>query len=193
MQLSPQITFRGMKTSDAIEAHIRDRIDELDRFHQGIMSCRVVVDCGHRHHRKGRIYHLSIDIKIPGHEIAVKRDPPEHRAHEDINVAIRDAFDAARRQIEDVVRRGRGQTKAHEAPEQGVVARLFPDQGYGFIVASDGEEIYMHRNSVLDGAFDRLSAGDGVRFYARPGEGEKGPLASTVELIGKHHPSPQRP
>jgi len=74
-----------------------------------------------------------------------------------------------------------------------VVARLFPDQGYGFIVASDGEEIYMHRNSVLDGAFDRLSAGDGVRFYARPGEGEKGPQASTVELIGKHHPSPQRP
>ncbi|HEV2547820.1 MAG TPA: HPF/RaiA family ribosome-associated protein [Stellaceae bacterium] len=65
MQLSPQVTFRGMDTSDAIEAHIRDRIDELDRFHGRIMSCRVVVEAAHRHHRKGRIYHLSIDIRCP--------------------------------------------------------------------------------------------------------------------------------
>jgi cold shock CspA family protein/ribosome-associated translation inhibitor RaiA len=193
MQLSPQITFRGMGPSDAIETNIRKRIDELDRFHGRIISCRVVVEAGHRHHRKGHIYHLSIDIKVPGHEIAVRRDPPEHHAHEDINVAIRDAFDAARRQLEDVLRRDRGQTKAHEPPEHGTIARLFPDQGYGFIVASDGQEIYMHRNSVLQGAFDQLRIGDEVRFFAHPGEGTKGAQASTVELVGKHHPSPQRP
>ena len=187
MQLSPQITFRGMGQSDAVEAHIRDRIDELDRFHQGIVSCRVVVECGHRHHRKGRIYHLTIDIKVPGHEIAVRRDPAEHHAHEDINVAIRDAFDASRRQLQDAARRGRGQTKGHEVQEHGVVARLFPDEGYGFIAASDGQEVYMHRNSVVDGAFERLRVGDEVRFFVHPGEGDKGSQASTVELIGKRH------
>jgi cold shock CspA family protein len=193
MQLSPQITFRGMDPSDTIEADIRHRIAELDHFHGRIMSCRVVVESGHRHQRKGRIYHLSIDMKVPGHEIAVKRDPPEHHAHEDIHVAIRDAFDAVRRRLEDVLRRDRGQTKAHEPTEHGTIARLFPDQGYGFISASDGQEIYMHRNSVLDGAFDRLRVGDQVRFFTHLGEGEKGVQASTVELIGKHHPSPQRP
>jgi ribosome-associated translation inhibitor RaiA len=107
MQLSPQITFRGMAPSDTIAAQIRERIDKLDRFHGRIMSCRVVVECGHRHQRKGHIYHLRIDIKVPGHEIVVGRDPPEHLAHEDMNVAIHDAFDAARRQLEDVARRMR--------------------------------------------------------------------------------------
>jgi cold shock CspA family protein/ribosome-associated translation inhibitor RaiA len=193
MQLPPQITFRGMKPSDAIEAQIRDRIDELDRFHQGIMSCRVVVECGHHHHHKGRIYHLSVDVKVPGHEIAVRRDPPEHHAHEDIHVAIRDAFDAARRQLEDHARRVRGQTKAHEAQEHGTIARLFPEQGYGFIISADGQEIYMHRNSVIDNAFDGLRVGDEVRFFAHPGEGEKGLQASSVAKIGKHHPSPSPP
>ncbi len=105
MELSPQITFRGMAPSETIEAQVRDRIDKLDRFHERIMSCRVVVECGHRRQRKGRIYHLSIDIKVPGHEIVVGRDPADHHAHEDMNVAIRDAFDAARRQLEDVARR----------------------------------------------------------------------------------------
>jgi cold shock CspA family protein len=193
MQLPPQITFRGMEPSEAIEAQIRDRIEELGRFHPGIMSCRVVVESGHRHHRKGRIYHLSVDVKVPGYEIAVRRDPPEDHAHEEVNVAIRDAFDAVRRQLEDHARRVRGQTKAHEAPEHGTVARLFPDRGYGFILSADGEEIYMHRNSVVDDAFDRLRVGDEVRFFTHLGEGEKGLQASTVMPVGKHHPLPSPP
>jgi|SRR5690242_11392409 ribosome-associated translation inhibitor RaiA len=107
MELSPQITFRGMAPSETIEAQVRERIDKLQRFHGRMMSCRVVVECGHRHQRKGRLYHLSIDIKLPGHEIAVGRDPANDHAREDMNVAIRDAFDAARRQLEDVARRTR--------------------------------------------------------------------------------------
>lgn len=193
MQVPPQITFRGMDVSEAIEARIRDRIEKLEHFHKGIMSCRVVVECGHRHHRKGRIYHISVDVKVPGHEVAVRRDPPEHHAHEDINVAIRDAFDAVRRQLEDHARRVRGQTKAHETQEQGTVARLFPEQDYGFIVSSDGQEVYMHRNSVIDDAFDQLRVGDEVRFFTHPGEGEKGLQASSVAKVGKHHPYPPPP
>jgi cold shock CspA family protein/ribosome-associated translation inhibitor RaiA len=193
MQLPLQITFRGMDASDTIEGQIRQRADELERFYDRITACRVVVESAHRHHRKGRIYHVRVELTVPGGEIVVKRDPPEHHAHEEMHVAIRDAFDAARRQLEDHVRRDRGQTKAHELPDHGKIARLFPEQGYGFITAADGAEIYMHRNSVLDDGFDRLRVGDEVRYVVHPGEGEKGPQASTVIAIGKHHPSPAPP
>ncbi len=193
MQLPLQITFRGMDASDTIEGQIRQRAEELERFHGRIMACRVVVESTHRHHRKGRIYHVRVELTVPGGDIVVKRDPPEHHAHEEIHVAIRDAFDATRRQLEDHVRRSRGQTKAHELPDYGRIARLFPEQGYGFIATADGQEIYMHRNSVLDDGFDKLRVGDEVRYVTHPSEGEKGAQASTVIAVGKHHPSPAPP
>jgi ribosomal subunit interface protein len=115
MALPVQITFNGMDPSEAIEERIRERIDELSRFYDRIESCRVVVESGHRHHRHGRLRLLRIHLTVPGGEIVVNRDPAEHHAHEDVYVAIRDAFDAARRQLEDHVRRLRGDVKTHEA------------------------------------------------------------------------------
>ena len=191
MQLPLQITFRNMAHSDAIEAQIRQRAEELDRFSDRIMGCRVVVESSHRHQHKGRIYHVRVDVTVRGGEIVVKRDPPQHHAHEDIHVAIRDAFDAVRRQLEDSTRRVRGQTKTHELGNHGKILHLFPD--YGFIVSADGEEIYMHRNAVFDGGFDKLTVGDEVRYVVHEGEGEKGTQASTVIPIGKHHLSPSPP
>jgi ribosomal subunit interface protein len=190
MELPIQITFRGMGSSEAVEARIRERAEELDRFYDRIMRCRVAVESSHRHQQKGRLYHVRVDLTVPGGEIVVKRDPSEHHAHEDVYVAIRDAFDAARRQLEDHVRRARGESKAHEAVEHGKVARLIAGEDYGFIATADGQEIYMHRNSVVGGAFDKLRVGDEVRFVVHAGEGEKGPQASTVVPIGKHHLSP---
>jgi cold shock CspA family protein/ribosome-associated translation inhibitor RaiA len=190
MQLPLQIAFRNMEGTESIDAQIRRRAEDLDHFYDRIMGCRVVVESAHRHHHQGRIYHVRIDLTVPGGEIVVNRDPAEHHAHEDLHVAIRDAFDAARRQLEDHVRHARGQTKTHEAPDHGRIVRLFPAEGYGFIAAADGEEIYMHRNSVAGDAFDKLQIGDEVRYVVHPGEGEKGPQASTVIPVGKHHPSP---
>lgn len=193
MELPIQLTFRGMGPSEAVEARIRERAEELTRFYDRIMRCHVIVDAGHRHHHKGQLYHIRVNLAVPGGEIVVNRDPAEHHAHEDVYVAIRDAFDAARRQLEDHVRRTRGQDKTHEAAEHGRVARLFPAEDYGFIAAADGQEIYMHRNSVVGGAFDKLRVGDEVRFVAQAGESEKGLQASTVVPIGKHHPAPAPP
>ncbi|HXZ01821.1 MAG TPA: HPF/RaiA family ribosome-associated protein [Stellaceae bacterium] len=190
MELPIQITFRGMGPSEAVEARVRERVEDLNRFYDRITRCRVVVESGHRHQRKGRIFHVGVDLTVPGGKIVVKRDPSEHHAHEDVYVAIRDAFDAARRQLEDHARRARGDNKTHEAAEHGKVARLFPAEDYGFIVGADGQEIYMHRNSVVGGAFDSLRMGDEVRFVVHAGEGEKGPQASTVVPIGKHHLPP---
>ncbi len=191
MQLPIQITFRKMDTSPTVEANIRERAEALEKYFDRIMACRVAVEQSTRRQRKGKLYHIRVDLTVPGREIVVKRDPPEHHAHEDILVAVRDAFDAARRQLEDHARKMRGDIKAHEVPGHGRVARLFPQQGYGFIRSSAGDEIYMHKNAVVGAGFDALSEGDEVRYVVHEGEGEQGPQASSVVPIGKHHLEPE--
>lgn len=183
MKIPLQITWHGVDQSEAIEADIRDKADKLDQFCDNIMSCRVVVEAPHGHHHKGKLYRLSIDIKVPGKEIVVKRNPAEHSAHEDVYVAIRDAFDAARRQLAEFTRERRGDVKAHDVPRHARVIRKFPAQGYGFIETPDRREIYFHRNALLNGDFDKLAEGTEVYFIEE--QGEKGPQAKQV-TIGKH-------
>jgi len=115
MKLPLQITFRNMQPSEVMEQNIRERAEKLDLFCDQIMSCRVVVEAQHKHHQQGNVFHVRIDLTVPGDELAVSRDPGKDHAHEDVYVAIRDAFDAARRQLEDFGRRRRSQVKAHEA------------------------------------------------------------------------------
>ncbi len=107
MELPIQITFRGMDPSAALETAIRERAEKLDRFHPHVMSCRAVVEEAARHKNQGKLFVVRLDIKVAGAEIAVNR---EHS--EDAFVAMRDAFDAARRQLEDQARRQRGDVKA---------------------------------------------------------------------------------
>jgi ribosomal subunit interface protein len=183
MQLPVQISFRGMEPSDAAEAKVRERAAKLDRFYDRIMSCRVVVESPHRRHHQGKLFHVRVDLTVPGGELAVTREPAEHHAHEDVFVAIRDAFDAAQRQLENYARRQRGDLKTHEGLPNGRVSKLFPEDGYGFISTSEGLEIYFHRHSVLDDAFDLLKVGSDVEFVEE--QGEKGPQASTVRVVDK--------
>jgi ribosomal subunit interface protein len=187
MRLPLQITFRGMDPSPAVEAAIRERAERLDRFFGRIMSCHVVVEAPHRHSRKGKLYSVRIDMKVPRGEIAVSRNGPKDHAHEDVYVAIRDAFDAARRRLEDHARTARGAVKAHAAPLHGKVVRLFPEEGYGFIETPDAGEIYFHRNSVTGTGFGKLKVGAEVRLALAEAESPHGAQASTVTPIGKHH------
>jgi len=180
MQLPLQITFRNFEPSDAVKAQVNDRASKLDRFYDGIIGCRVVIESPHRHHHQGKIFHVRIDLTVPQGEIVVNREPEENHAHEDVFVAIRDAFNAVQRQLEDYARAQRGAIKAHAAPAQGRVVRLFADQGYGFIATPDAREIYFHRNAVLNGEFVRLTIGAKVEFVEQ--SGEQGPRASTVRL-----------
>ena len=190
MQAPLQITFRHMDSSEAVAARIRERAVELERFLDRIISCRVVVECRHPRRQHGNLFRLRIDLKVPGRAIAVGRDPAAHQAHEDIYVAIRDAFDAARRVLEDHVRERRREVKLHAVPDHGRIARLLPAQNCGFILSAEGNEIYFHRNSVTNGGFDKLAVGDGVRFVAQHSESAAGPQASTVVPLGKHHLPP---
>lgn len=112
MELPIQITFHGMAHSAALEATARERASKLGHFHQHVMSCRVVVETAARHKHQGKEFVVRLDIKVAGGEIAINR---EHS--EDPFVAVRDAFDAARRKLEDHARRQRGDVKSH-APDQ---------------------------------------------------------------------------
>ncbi|MDO8990545.1 MAG: ribosome-associated translation inhibitor RaiA [Sideroxyarcus sp.] len=110
MQLPLQITVRDITPSETLEAHIRDKANKLDEFFDHIMSCRVVVEMPHKHQRQGKHFTVRIDLGVAGGEIVVNRDHAE-----DVYVALRDAFDAAKRQLEDYARKLRGAVKKHEA------------------------------------------------------------------------------
>jgi ribosomal subunit interface protein len=176
MQLPLQITAREVSLSEAAQDDIRAKAANLDTYYNGIIGCRVVVEGPVRHHRNGP-FTVRIDLSVPGAELVVDR-----QTDEDLYVAIRDAFDAARRRLEDYARRQRGDVKSREEPPRARVSRLFPEADYGFLETPDGREIYFHRHSVLHPGFDRLAIGTEVRFAEEAGE--KGPQASTVAILG---------
>ncbi|HEY7867240.1 MAG TPA: ribosome-associated translation inhibitor RaiA [Psychromonas sp.] len=185
MKLPLQITFRDMPHSDAVEAHIREKVAKLEEFYEDIISCHVVIEQPHAHHQQGKLFHVSIDLTLPDGELLANRSAPEHHAHEDAYVAIRDAFKSLRRQLQDFVRKQRGKVKTHEAPEHGKISVISSDKDFGRIITADGRDIYFHRNSLVDGAFDALEIGSEVRFVEEAGD--EGPQASSVRLVGKHH------
>lgn len=108
MKIPVQVTFQDFSPSAALETAVRERTDKLEQFHPAVMSCRVVVGRETRHHQQGNAFSVHFDIKVKGQEIAITR-----HADEDPFVALRDAFDAARRQLEDHARTSRGEVKAH--------------------------------------------------------------------------------
>ena len=175
------ITFHGLDSSQAVEDDIRKQVTRLERLHPRITRCQVSIELPHRHHHQGNVFRVRVDVTVPGAELVVGHDPGVNHAHEDVYVAIRDAFNAVARQLEDVVRRPRAERHPHEPPLRGCVTRVTPD--HGFLVTDDGLDVYFHRNSVLDNRFDRVEVGNLVRIVVSDSEGIKGPQATTVELL----------
>jgi ribosome-associated translation inhibitor RaiA/cold shock CspA family protein len=178
MQRPLKITTRDFALSDAFDAEIREKAAALDTFYHRITGCDVTVEAPVDHHRKGGPFEVRIRLTVPGRELVANR-----QSEEGLAAAIREAFDAIRRQLEDYVREHRGAVKAHEESPQARVSRLMPD--YGFLETPDAREIYFHRNSVLNGAFEKLQVGTHVRFVEE--EGEQGPQASTVAIAERKH------
>jgi ribosomal subunit interface protein len=178
METPLQITVRDVPHSPALDARIRDKAARLEEFHPRITSCRVTVEESSKHQHQGHQFAVHIDLRVPGREIAVTR---EH--HEDVFVALRDAFDAAKRQLEDVVREKRGDVKVHDIPQHGKIARISVDEGYGFIETGDGREFYFSRENVVHPAFERLEPGTPVQFIEELAA--EGPQAKRVS-VGKH-------
>lgn len=182
MKIETVVTFKDIEPSPAIEADIRRQAEHLERFHDRIITCRVVVSAPHRHHHKGRLYHIHIDLSVPGREIVVNREGGLDHAHEDVYVAIRDAFNAAQRQLEDYVRKQSGhRSKRHPVAERGQVVRLMTEDGYGFIETGDGREVYFSRESVNDAGWRTIEVGSNVRL--KEADGDRGPYAISVTVL----------
>jgi ribosomal subunit interface protein len=179
MQVPAQIVYHGFERSDALDAAVHDKLAHLERFSSDLTGCRVVLDLGHRHKHQGHPFGVHIVLTLPGRELIVDRVE-----HEDVYVALRDAFDAMKRQLEDAVRQRRGDVKRHARELHGEVARVDADGSFGFIRTPDGEEYYFARGNVVDDAFDRIAVGAAVQFIAEPaGEGWQAKRVS----LGRHH------
>jgi len=176
MRVPLQITSRDIDLPDSVADVIREKAQKLSVFSDQIIGCRVVVETPHRSQQKGTLYNIHIELTVPGSELVVKREP-----HIEILAAIRDAFDAAKRQLQDYSRRQRGEVKTHEETPCARVHTLFPEDGYGFLTTPDGREVYFHENSVIDDKFKVLKVGTEVRFAES--EGDKGPQASSVVVL----------
>jgi cold shock CspA family protein len=183
-----QIAFRNIDPSPAIETKVRAAARKLARFHSRITACRVVVSAPEKQHHRERLFMVRISLAVPGGTIWINRGSHLKLAHTDVYVAIRDAFDAAVRRLEDFVRRHESKVKHHEPEPHGVVSMMNRDEGYGFIATPTGDEVYFHRTSVVNDAFKRLKSGAKVRFTLGTKPRGSSPQASTVHIIGKHNP-----
>ncbi len=181
MILPLQVTFRHMDPSPALEERIRQLVSRLDRFSEQIMRCHVIVEPLAHHKHQGALYDFRIDITLPDEEIAIRHAHPADHAHEDPYVALRDAFLAARRKLEDYERKRRGDVKSRSEVAHGWIQEIDTEHGSGRIGTNDGRLIYFHQNSVLGGRFKDLTTGTQVRFVEEAGD--LGPQASTVHVI----------
>ena len=129
MRIPLEVTFRHMEPSAAAEARIAEKVAKLEQLYSQLTRCHVVVEAPHEHHRQGKLFHVSIDLTVPGAELLVTRGHNhQSHAHEDVYVAIRDAFDAAKRRLEDYACLQRGDVKRHAQPQvAGQVGEVEPE------------------------------------------------------------------
>jgi ribosome-associated translation inhibitor RaiA len=182
MRLPLQITYRNMESSPAIDTAIRRHARRLDAVYPRIMSCRVLVEAPHRRHRRGQLYRVRIDIKVPGAELVVGRSPDKCEQHQDFYVALRDAFRAARRELTVHSEKRRRAVKRHRQPGRGIVTKILWGEGYGFLRAREGHSVYFHENSVF-GGLEQVDVGAIVKFEEELGE--HGPQATIVKRVGR--------
>lgn len=172
MQLPLQINA-NFELSPGEEQLVRRQLVRLERFYESLMACRATLTVHRYANGNVRSYDVRLDLTVPGGEMAVTRQPKRSFAE-----AVRDAFAAGRRRLQDYARRQRLDVKRHAPTTLGTVTKLFAHAGYGFIETPEGREIYFDRNSVPEGKFSRLEESDQVRFVEQ--SGAKGPQASTV-------------
>jgi cold shock CspA family protein len=206
MQVPPEITYKGINGIAETDVLLQQQIARLERVCDYIVSLHVAIEKEQGRHQLGNPYRVRIDIRVPpNHEIVVKRQSIFHtdtrppgktdedtdvtssisaRKEEPLPAVIRRTFDSARRQLEKLMERQRGEIKIH--PQNQITAfvdKLFREDNYGFLRSLQGEQVYFHKNSLLHQDWERLEIGTGVRYT--PQVGEKGLQASSVEIVNK--------
>jgi cold shock CspA family protein/ribosome-associated translation inhibitor RaiA len=185
MQTAPELIFHDVDRSTWVENYVLERVQRLERFADGITSCRVSLSKDQASHHKGNRYSVMVEVRTPpNHDLAAKKAKVIRDMPTQLPALINLAFGALERQLKKTAQLRRGEEKSHENGQpHGIVEKLF-DEGYGFLRALDDDrQVYFHRNSVLHGDFDRLAVGTEVRFT--PQDGDDGPQASSVQIIAK--------
>lgn len=180
-----EVTTRGLSRDNARDAQevVREHASRLDSMFPDLISCRVAVERRHRRHtRSGNDHRVRVTVTLtPSHELVAVQEPDYTDSGDSLVHVIRSAFHAIERRIKDQRAVRRGDVKSHEM-ELGIVVRIFPDRGYGFLRSVRyGHEVFFHRNSLLHAELDQLCAGTQVRFVEEAGE--QGPQASTVQVV----------
>ncbi|NLI80543.1 MAG: HPF/RaiA family ribosome-associated protein [Deltaproteobacteria bacterium] len=176
MKMPLEISSRKVELSQEIRDLIQEKSEKLDHLYDDIVRCRVIIDMPHRSQRSGTFYEVRLDLTVPGGEVIVRQEPGE-----DLYVAIFNSFEVAQRRLKDYAGKRRGEVKLHTEKPIAQVAKIFHDEGYGFLVTPDGREIYFHENALLNGKFKDLEMGRAVQFVER--EGDEGPQASSITLL----------
>lgn len=185
MAINLEISYRDFPEPIMAQTRIQERVAKLERLFPRLQSLRVVSEQIQHGKNKGILYHFTLDASLPGGEVTIDKPHADRDSHADFFVAMRDAFNALERRLHTFAEKKNKDVKRHETPPHGTVKAVFPD--HGFIRTSDGLEIYFHANSVVDGKFKDVEIGSEVRFAAVEKESEKGPQATSVHIIGKHH------
>jgi hypothetical protein len=103
-----------MESSTAVETRVRELAGHLGVFSDKITSCRVVLDSPHRHSHQGKVFNVKVQLALPGEDVVVDMERPQRDGHEDVYVVLRDAFDAAKRQLQQRMSSLRGDVKRRE-------------------------------------------------------------------------------
>lgn len=184
MERPLEIAFHNMQSSEVLEAEIRRRVDRMDKRYARLVGCRVSVEALHQQHQTGNLYEVHITVSVPGRDLAVSRTPnnaKQRYANPDAYVSVRDAFDAAERQLESFKDQLRGNTaKPTGSAVAGQVALIEPGADHGFLLTSTGSQLYFHRDSVTNGRFEDLTPGTVVHYVEEAAD--TGPVATKVRI-----------
>jgi len=184
MERPLDIAFHGMDPSPDVEAEIRQRVEKLERRYGNLIGCRVSVEALHNQHRTGNVHDVHIVLSLPGRDLAVSREPhkaKERVARPDLRGTLRDAFSVAERQLESFKDMLREDTSGPSGSAvMGQVAQLLPGEDHGFILNNLGTQLYFHRDSVTNAAFEDLKVGQPVHYVEEAGDA--GPMATKVRI-----------
>lgn len=103
MKISPEITYRGVEKSDAIESLLHEKLAKLERACDYINSCHIVIEKQQDRPRDRSPYRVRLDITVPpSHELAAESTMSNQSRYVELDTVIRDAFDKAWRQLRDL-------------------------------------------------------------------------------------------
>ena len=188
MQVPLEIAFHNIEHSDRAETQIRDHVARLEDIYSRLTACRVRVDQRATNSNETIPPVVRIEISVPGFKDIVVAHEPDRLQRKfqrpDLNNAIHEAFRIAERQLSEFKERLTDRTAAmmHEAANEfaGQVAEITPAEDYGFLLNKEGGMLYFHRNSLLNGDFDRMKRGDQVSYIEDVGD--TGPIATKVRI-----------